>query len=185
MLKYIFSLLLTSLTLLTVFQSCKKEPTPTYNPNDKWGVPPSSFYFQVTENGVPLITDTFNNEFKMYYIDKEGKKVLDPGKNLDDPRWVGGYKETDEVSDIEYVVMVNPYIPNMYEMKSWFLEYKDGTIDTLIVFVDNLSTSDAKQHPCYCKHPVKSVLFNGEWASIHPTLRTGHDRDIYVLDRKR
>lgn len=67
------------------------------------------------------------------------------------------------------------------DVKLFYLSFPDGTMDTLIVDYEPVSEDDARQDPCFCKLPQKSIRLNG-----YPAIIVGHNVDsvpIYAVPR--
>lgn len=171
----------TSLLVLGIItlQSCKKE---------NWVLPPNKFYFQIIKNGTPLNSITLDS-LKLYYYDGNEKIYSFPnaegaetGRHIRKPSMYSGNSlehaielEKNDIRVCGYIVGHEGY---------WYYQFPDGDIDTLYITTKELSNKEGMKDPCYCSHPFITVQYNGKDATIHPTLKAGDGKNIYVLEKQ-
>jgi len=55
-------------------------------------------------------------------------------------------------------------------IKNYYLEYPNGSLDTLFVDYRHLSYNEAVNDPCYCYYPLVSVKYNGVTAQLDSSI---------------
>lgn len=67
------------------------------------------------------------------------------------------------------------------DVKQYYLQFADGSIDTLTINYQSISESEARDNPCFCKLPQISIKINN-----HPASVAGYNTDsipIYIVPR--
>lgn len=151
--RYLFLLL--SVSALTS-STCKKDFGGPY-------IPAHSLFFLIKKGGARL-PDSILNNMQLYYYQGGSKKYLsDFTRGINE----GGFQAYD--LGIQTTRNIG-YISGNENTKDYYLEYPDGSLDTLFVDYRHLSESDAKNDPCYCYYPLREVKFNGQVAATDPSI---------------
>jgi hypothetical protein len=167
---------------ILLWLSCKKKERPP------WMLPPNNFYFQIIHHDEKL-PDTVLNNLALFYLDKDGKKVYysqetdTVGGIAKHIRFCYEFEGGNSTLDAQGV-RVAGYV-NLFGVGAnyWYFEFPNGDIDTLYVESKHLSDEDAYKDPCSCNNPFTIIQYNGKDATIHPTLRAGDGKNVYVLEK--
>lgn len=138
--------------LIIISFSCEKKKVPKPLPPGPY-LAPHSLFFLIQRDGKRLPGSVLDNLDLIYTTGREEKQVKD------------FQRATEEGRDLGIMTTRNIGILSSREkIKTYYLEYPDGDIDTLYVDYDYFSRPDADTTKCYCLFPLREVKFNGEKA---------------------
>jgi hypothetical protein len=164
--------------------ACKKG-----NVEDKWipTAPPNIFYFQIIHQGNTL-PDSVLDSLKLYYYE-DGYKIerwpnSEGAINGEFIRLPSDEGINKNLNLEAYGIRAAPYVNNWGINTVWYFEYENGDIDTLLIESNRLEYEDALLDPCYCQYPYSKIQYNGKDATIHPNLRAGDGKNVYVLEKQ-
>jgi len=171
------------LFLLLESLSCKKSDC-------DWDSPPNILYFIIKENGKPLEYGSLS-EVKMYYL-RNGIKITNPNDIdtspnspiLDDTKFIYyGSKNDPKLENSG--VLANGYADfvSTLDIKTWYIEFPDGNIDTLFLETTKLSCEEAKLNRCYCNLPFTKVIFNGRIVKEATEIQTTNMKPVYCFEK--
>lgn len=149
-----------------------------------WILPPNKFYYQITQNSMPLSTVVLDS-LKFYYINENGIKIYNSenvegdGEHVLLPSKIGS--DYLDAEGVRACLELNIF---GVQHNTWYFEYPDGSIDTLYVESQQIPKSEGRKDPCYCIAPFTVVRLNGRDAYIHPTLKPVDNKPIWVLERQ-
>lgn len=151
---------------------------------DPWVLPPNVFYYQITQNSMPLSTVVLDS-LKFYYINENGIKIYNSenvegdGEHVLLPSKIGS--DYLDAEGVRACLELNIF---GVQHNTWYFEYPDGSIDTLYVESQQIPKAEGRKDPCYCIAPFTVVRLNGRDAYIHPTLKPVDNKPIWVLERQ-
>lgn len=138
---------------------CKKD-TPKFYPPGPY-LPPHSLLFLIEKDGNPLINSVLDNLKLSYkikrFLKKDEKKYIDDFLPAIAPLDSMGIMTTRSIGIIS---------AKGKKIKTYYLEYPDGDVDTLFVNYEYIPRAHADTTACYCLYPLREVKFNGREA--HP-----------------
>ena len=80
-------------------------------------------------------------------------------------------------------VLVGSYFAGLTsKYHTWYLEYPDGDIDTLVGYNNFVRTKEGRLEDCYCNNPLTYVGFNGKEVRKHESLRP-FNKPVYILEK--
>lgn len=152
------------------------------------------FYMSVHQNGSP-IADSIMADARLYFLD-DGRKIYDtlvPGRFQIGPDSVSLIQDRDTFmyneshffqnvtpTEIWSLISVKSYATNI---NAWYLEFKNGDIDTLRIVTKNVSDEEGMYYPCQCHLPIIEFEYNGDpVAIVNGYKQTGVA--VYVVDKK-
>ena len=140
------------IALTLIFSYCSKNrlsPCANYN-----FAPPSIFCFDIRHENRPLPDSTINN-MKLYYYNKNQKVYLSDFGRLTDPAINSlGIFATREIG----------FLSADTSIKDYYLEFTNGTIDTIYVDYKAYTPCESDTSLCQCTYPLKKVMFNNNVA---------------------
>ena len=148
-----YSVLFGSFIFLALFGTCnKKDPLGPQVIN-------YSLFFLIKENGARL-SDSVLNDMHLYYYENGVKKYMsDFSRCINE----GGFQAHD--LGIQATRDAG-WISADKNIKTFYLEYPDGSADTLYIDYRHVSYNEAVRNSCYCYYPLQSVKFNGKVPDI-------------------
>jgi hypothetical protein len=134
---------------------------------------PLPIFFVVKKNGQRL-PDSVLNYMSLTYL-KNGTRtyVNDFGRGSND----GAFSARDLGVQVSMLVGVSS---GKEGIKTYYLEYPDGDVDTLMVDYQYLEFDDAVKHPCRCKYPFIGVTFNRQTPVKDPTITV---QNVWVFNK--
>lgn len=134
---------------------------------------PYPLVLSIRENGVRASDEVLDN-VKLSYFEMGNKffiKDFQRGSND------GPYKYYDLglMGSIDIGI-----VSGEQNIKTYFLEYNDGDIDTLLVNYKYLSASEACDDQCKCLYPLQEIKFNNKNPPIDSSVLTER---AYILNR--
>lgn len=138
-----------SLATLTLF-SCKKDKRDLKEPQP--------LILKPTHNGGRLSDETLN-QVKMYYyitLTSTHKEPVGDFGRASGTGYQQGLLSTSDVAELSAGE----------DIKFFYLSFPDGTVDTLRIDYESISEDDARENPCFCIAPQRSVSVNGAPAFI-------------------
>lgn len=127
----------------------------------KWDVPPpSSFAFQIEEEGERL-PDRIVAQVKCYYLQGSTRKYV----QLFYSDSILAEYISNQGFLIDRAAMLR--VSGDKGVRDFFVEFPDGTVDSLYLEVDKVDLCQAKQEMCYCNYPIRAVRYNGVEAEEH------------------
>ena len=165
---FILSLLLKYLLFLIVltFISCKKnKECPVF-----WGyLPPRSLFIELKQGGKRLPDSVLNN-LKLSYIQNSTKLYISDFYRVSDNWYSLGIMVTREIG----------LKSGDSNIKNYYIEYPNGTMDTVYVDYRHLTQCEADTSACNCLYPIYAVKFNGIFAPLDTTLI---DEPVYLFNK--
>jgi hypothetical protein len=132
---------------ISILLSCKKSNN--YGPQ----VIPDSLIFVIKKDGNRL-SDSILNNMKMSYFENGIKNYMSDFVRATNEGPYNGYDLGIQGSRLVGILSSEKGI------KNYFLEYPDGSQDTLYVDYRLLKENEAKKDPCYCYYPLTAVNYN-------------------------
>lgn len=161
---------------LLATQGCKHRRVPA--------LPPNVLYFLIEKDGHKL-EDSVLAKIRLFYFNKQGKKVDSPPPNLDDKTFL--FPASRQSTGMEGTgVLSSGYVDQLVYSEganTLFLSYPDGDIDTLYLEVKNIGHKAGARDRCYCAFPFTIVKFNGMTASEVSGLRPDDGKPIYLFPK--
>lgn len=141
-----------------------------------WVVPPpSSFAFQIKENGARL-PDNILSQIKCYYFQGSIKKYINLHySNADLAEYIAGQGFLIDEVDMIYASGNN-------SIRDFYFKFPDGTVDTLYLEIQKVETCQAKKEKCQCNYPIRSIKYNHHEVSEHELSWT-YEAPLYVFER--
>lgn len=123
----------------------------------------NSIFFLVKINNQRLPDSVLNNMKMSYYLSGQKKYVDDFTRGINE----GGFMAND--MGIQTTRDVGTYSGDN-NVKNYYLEYPNGTIDTLFIDYRHVSYNEASTNSCYCYYPLVDVKFNSVVAQIDSSI---------------
>lgn len=174
--------------------SCVKE-TNLGSSHYKNAIRSGYFYMTIYQND-RLLADSIMEDANIYYI-KDGEKIdymllngfdlaedsvtLIPAKRkflYNDSKYFPGLGAT-EVSNLGMVQSFGA----KEQILTWYLEFKNGDIDTLHVVSRFVSDEEGLTYPCQCHNPILSFKYNGAPVELIDNYK-GTGVTFYVVNKQ-
>lgn len=179
------SIVLLCLFLMLTCISCKKDPLKDfdYSDPDNWVLPPNVFFFQILKDGNRL-PDAVLSKLQFYYYDENNNKISRASELLDNPEHYAMFDTLGEWAIYNQAgILGSGHFPLMTDKyHTWYLEYPDGDIDTLVGISKMVSTKEGRNEECKCNNPLVYLSFNGKEVKKHESLRP-YDKPVYILEK--
>lgn len=160
--------LIATVSLLSQIMSCNKK-----TPLGPQGIN-NTLFFLIKKNNQRL-PDSVLNATKLSYFEngiKQYQSDLSRGINE------GGFY----AADLGILTTRNTgAISSDKAIKDYFLEYPDGTKDTLFIDYRNVSYEEAKSNSCYCYRPLVGLRYNGQTPIKDASI---NQAEVYVFSRR-
>ncbi len=137
--KYVFTTCALIATLF-IFDSCKKKEAPLSDPH-------VLLLFPKKNEG--RLSDEQLNNARMYFFQNGQKYVKDFGR-ADGKSFQKGILKSSDIATLSAVEKI----------KDYYLEFPDGSIDTLFVDYQQVAEEEGRKEPCFCDKPLKSIRVN-------------------------
>lgn len=154
------------------------DPHPPYKNTGK-------LYLSVKHNGVAY-PDSLLDKLVLSYFNK-GYDVSNPNHDPDKPSYImyGDYKLYEVIGD---GVIVSDYAISAAlrsNIREFYLQYPDGSKDTLLISLNNIADADTAQTPCKCNAQITSITIDGNTLqSVHNNIESYMpDNDIYIIEK--
>jgi len=128
------------------------------NPTDL----PQTLYFKIARNGQIITDSSYLSKIRIYYY-KNGYEIDNPN-DIDDDNHVL-YDETSLASITDSLGLFASYFLPEISIENhqyFYFEFPDGTVDTLWLNAEKVSSDEAINESCDCTTPIKAIKFNGK-----------------------
>ena len=136
---------------------------------------PYSIFLKITKNGNRLPDSVLDNLKLSYYQNGSKKYISDFIRCINE----GGINARDLGFMTTNIIGINS---GDYNIKDYYIEYPNGTNDTLFVDYRHLSTADAANDSCACLYPLKQLKYNGIKPKLDTTIKY---QTMYIFESKK
>ena len=136
---------------------------------------PYSIFFKLIKNGNRLPDSVLDNLKLSYYQNGTKNYISDFIRCINE----GGVNARDLGFMTTNLIGVTSGNDNI---KDYYIEYPNGTKDTLYVDYRHVSTADGEKDSCFCLYPLKQLKFNGLIPQIDTTIKI---QTIYIFNTKK
>ena len=165
--------------------SCKKDPLKDfdYSDPDNWVLPPNVFFFQILKDGHRL-PDSVLSKLQFYYYDENNNKVTNQSDFFEEYDNYEMFLNTGEEAIYNQAGILGslPFAGLTNKYHTWYIEYPDGDIDTLVGINKKVNTKEGRKDECMCGNPLVFLSFNGKEVRKHENLRP-YDKPVYILEK--
>ncbi len=153
-----------------------------------WLIDPTNIILLQPNIGNKYLPDSLSKKIKVFIVNSKGEKVYDPDSDnsnnfdLDDSTFVFNASERydSKLMDKGILLIVASYLnfdkslgPD-HGIAKCYLEFPDGSIDTLAVEAARVDDEEGVKDRCHCSFPIYNVWVNGQLCNISEEYQTQH-----------